>query len=78
MSVEQAITSIFETFGIEENFTPESLLSDLGFDSIMILELVVTLEEQFDFIFDDDDLLGYNFQTVSSIMDLLKKYLPRE
>lgn len=78
MSIEQAVVSAFKQFGIEENFTPETLLSELGFDSIMILELIVTMEEQFNFSFADDDLVGDNFQTVNNVMNLLGKYLPQE
>ncbi len=44
------------------------LLTDLGLESIQIVELVLSLEEEFGIEFDDDDLNPDNFQIVGSIV----------
>ena len=52
------------------------LQADLGIDSIMMVELLILLEEQFDFEFDNMDLLMDNFLNISTICKFLEsKYL---
>ena len=49
--------------------TVDTLLSDLPFDSIKFIKMVVALESEFDFEFDDEKLLFTQFQTVKSLIE---------
>lgn len=59
----------------EGEITSGTYLTDLGIDSVGILELVVSLEEQFNISFEDEDLVSANFQTIGSLLNLLEKYV---
>ncbi len=72
------LTSVFESMGIKGDVTEDSTLVALGFDSMKIMELVVLLEETFQFQLEDQDLTGTNFETVNSVLRLLEKYTVRE
>ena len=49
-----------------------ALYDECGLDSIGVIDLVVCIEEQFDFEFKDIDLELSNFATVSNIANLVK------
>ena len=53
------------------------LLDEFGFDSIMIIDLVVGLENLYNIEFDVDDLVLGNFETVAKVADIVKGYLMR-
>lgn len=57
---------------IDEN---TSLYDECGLDSVGVIDLVVCIEEQFNFEFNDTDLELSNFKTVSNIADLVKTKL---
>ena len=59
----------------EIEFTVEDNLSDLGFGSIRVLQLVVELEQLFDITFEDEDLLCENFSTINKISSCVKDVL---
>lgn len=48
----------------------DSLKDDLGLDDLDIIELVMTLEEEFDIVIDDS--VTENLTTVQSIIDFLQ------
>lgn len=71
------ICSIIEkeySISINQN---SKLLDDFGFDSIMIIDLVVELENLYNIEFDVDDLTLGNFETVAKVADIVKSYLMR-
>jgi acyl carrier protein len=41
------------------------------FDSMVIVTLIGELEEQFDIVFDDDDISSDNFETLASLTQLV-------
>lgn len=45
-----------------------------GLDSLLKVELVIALEDEFNISFNDDDLNQKNFDTVNTIMKLLVGY----
>jgi len=47
-------------------------LFHLGLDSICLLELIVELEEKFNIVFEDDELVVENFQTLSALVSYIK------
>ena len=71
----EVLNKIFKEFGIEREIEKDIELSDLGFDCIRIMELIILIEEELDIVIDDDDLVGENFETVETVIKLLEKYI---
>jgi acyl carrier protein len=69
----EILKAILET----ENISNNANLIALGFDSIMAINLIVQLEEAFDVIFDDNELLIGNFSTISQIVERVESKLAR-
>lgn len=53
----------------------DSLVSDIGFDSILILQFILRLEEEFEIDIDDDVISFELFEKVSNIVELLEEKL---
>lgn len=51
------------------------LISDFGYDSIQIIQLVVEIEKEFKMEFDDEDLTNETFLTYGSLKKTLAKKL---
>lgn len=68
---EKVINIICQAITLESDIviTVDTLLSDLPFDSIKFIKMVVALENEFDFEFDDEKLLFTQFQTVKSLIE---------
>ena len=47
------------------------LIEDLGFDSIMLLDLISQLEAEFEVVFEDEDLDLQNFSSVDHMSKLI-------
>jgi len=74
---EKVINIISQAIAQESDIviTVDTLLSDLPFDSIKFIKMVVALESEFDFEFDDEKLLYTQFQTVKSLIDYVDSQL---
>ena len=70
---EKIIKAAKETIGadLDEN---ESLIES-GVDSLALVSLIVSIEYAFDVEFSDDDLQPENLQTLSSLIELVERYL---
>ncbi len=70
---EKIIKAAKDTIGadLDEN---ESLIES-GVDSLALVSLIVSIEYAFNVEFSDDDLQPENLKTVSSLIDLVEKYL---
>ena len=66
---------IKEVIGTEEIVSEDTMLKELGYDSLKNVELVVMLEEEFDIRFDDSMLSQNNFETVSGIIHFVEESL---
>lgn len=75
--VKQCIMKIVKDNSItEDSIKDETLLSkDLGLDSIMMIELIVEIEEEFDIEIDDEDLVFEEFDHFSSLVEIVDKQL---
>jgi acyl carrier protein len=74
MSVEERVTSlIVEQLGVskEEAVTQASFIDDLGADSLDIVELVMSLEEDFDVEIPDED--AEKMQTIGDAIAYMKE-----
>ncbi len=73
MSVEEKVKNIIvEQLGVDmETVTPEaSFIDDLGADSLDIVELVMTMEEEFDLEIPDED--AEKIKTVNDVINYIK------
>ena len=52
-------------------FTEESLIKDLGIDSLDLVEMVTDLEEKLDVIISDEELTS--FKKISDVIDSITK-----
>ena len=73
MSVEEKVKNIIvKQLGVDtETVTPEaSFIDDLGADSLDIVELVMTMEEEFDLEIPDED--AEKIKTVNDVINYIK------
>ena len=73
MSIEEKVKNIIvEQLGVDmESVTPEaSFIDDLGADSLDIVELVMTMEEEFDLEIPDED--AEKIKSVNDVISYIK------
>ncbi len=73
MTVEEKVKNIIvEQLGVDaDSVTPEaSFIDDLGADSLDIVELVMTMEEEFDLEIPDED--AEKIKTVNDVVNYIK------
>lgn len=61
--------------GVDEIGSDDSLISDLHLDSIQMIALITGLENEFDFILEDEDLDMENLSTVNRLAEFVQKKL---
>ena len=66
---------ISEAATITDEIGKTDLLKDVGIDSLKLVELVISLEEDFNLRFTNSDLEPTKLLIVQDIYDLVKKYL---
>lgn len=66
---------ISEAATVTEQIEKTDLLKDVGIDSLKLVELVISLEEDFNLRFTNSDLEPTKISTVQDIHDLVTKYL---
>ena len=52
-------------------------LTDLGINSITFVKILIAIENEYDFEFDDDDLNFENFKTVSTLAKYVEDRLQK-
>ena len=50
-------------------------MTDLSIDSMLFIQLVVDIEDEFGFEFDDEDLLLELYDTMEDVINKVKKYI---
>ncbi len=65
-----AAMSLLDEGEIMEN----DMLTDIGIDSLKIVEVIMEIEDHFNIKFNDSDLDPEALDTVKSVIDLVKKY----
>lgn len=60
---------------IEEIIPETNLIKDLGFDSIIIIQLIVDIEEEFGFTIDDNDFDLDNFVIYELLLNYIESHL---
>lgn len=57
-----------------EAYQGTDMLKDHILDSFTVMELIADIEDVYKIEIDADDVVAKNFETVDSILDLVKKY----
>lgn len=74
MISEKVKECIEKCVNIRKTIDENTNLSIYGIDSLLRVQLVISLEEKFNIVFSDNDLTQNNFNTVNDICCLLKRY----
>lgn len=70
-NLEKLATIIADQLDIEESVVAEdTTLEDLGADSLALVELVMSVEEEFDIQIEDEDM--EKFKTVGDVLDYIE------
>ncbi len=70
-NLEKLTTIIADQLGIDESIVGEdTTLEDLGADSLALVELVMSVEEEFDIQIEDEQM--ENFKTVGDVLDYIE------
>ena len=78
MNIEQKLKNIIAKVATQDvdagNITEETILtSDLGYDSVQIIELIVELENEFNIEIDDDDLEIENLTIYNKLHEMIER-----
>lgn len=69
------IKRISGTDNCEENM---KLVEDVGFDSLLLVKLLIDIEDEFDIKLKQVDMDPYELKTVDSVITLVNKYVGDE
>lgn len=72
------LSLILENLDEEIEITYDIPLSNVGIDSVKIIQLVIALEEKFDFEFEDEMLSYQTLRNINSISDYVFKRLKEQ
>lgn len=73
---EQVITAVKERFHVDVVGLKTKFVEDLGADSLDIMELAMSLDEQYDINIPDNDLR--EFKTVSDVINYIREKITPE
>lgn len=69
------IEKIFSRSDASKSITADlDLIDGLGMDSVVLLELITSIEDEFGFTYEDEDLELDNFRRINVIVKNLSKY----
>ena len=75
--VKYIISEQLNVSNLEDNGKPISLVEDLGADSLDIVELIMTFEEEFNIEISEDDIDNNPILTVNDAIELVKNKIPQ-
>ena len=75
--IEQKIFEIIKKNIANEKMDILANLTDLGINSITFVKILIAIENEYDFEFDDDDLNFENFKTVSTLAKYVEDRLQK-
>lgn len=61
--------------GMQEIDEKMSLIDELGFDSLLLVTLLIEIEEEFQIQLEETDMNPYDFIYVSDIADMVERYV---
>lgn len=76
--METKMKRVFENVGIRFPEDTQLDLEEWGMDSVILLNLIVNIEEEYEIKVPDEKLLYENFSTLSTIYESVNKILQKE
>ena len=74
--IKNRVSKIIESLcGTPMERTDQSLKEDLAFDSLRMVMLLVSLEDEFSIVLDESDMNPFLLQNVEDVCLLVKKYI---
>ena len=71
----KTVIEILQTLSGENNIkSSDTLLGDLGFDSLRMVTLLIELEERLEIELQESDMNPFDLSTVADVMKLADKY----
>ena len=58
-----------------ESIGDDELLSNIGLDSVNLIYVVGEIETEYDFTFQEEELILQNFETISKIVTMIKEHI---
>ena len=71
---EKIVRCVKKLSNVDVDIEQTTSLNVYGIDSLKRVQLVIELEAEFDFAFNDEDLTQQNFETIENIQNLLERY----
>jgi D-alanine--poly(phosphoribitol) ligase subunit 2 len=74
--IKEQITEMLKDLNEDfEEYQGTDMLKDHILDSFAIMELIANIEETYEVEIDANDIVARNFETLDSILNLVKKYV---
>ena len=74
MELKKMITNMIQNGNVDEIDADTNLMTDYGFDSIMLVQLIVDIEEKFDFVFPDEYTTVDVLSKFSNLVQIINEY----
>lgn len=76
MKIYENVVEILKELSGCENISPEDHLeNDLGLDSLDLVTLLVSIEDEFEIELDESDMNPFDFETVQNVIKIIEKYV---
>lgn len=76
MKIYENVVEILKELSGCENISPaDHLENDLGLDSLDLVTLLVSIEDEFEIELDESDMNPFDFETVQNVINIIKKYV---
>ncbi|CAM3612028.1 acyl carrier protein [Marinicrinis lubricantis] len=69
------ICELLERPELSDDLMLDTQLSEVGMDSVMLVNLMVHIEQHYQIFYEDDELLEENFATIQVISDKIQEKL---
>ena len=71
MNIEERLKKIFAKVSKKTDISRDCVLKDLGLDSLDLVEVLMSIEEEFDIEFEEEEMLA--LKTVQDVYDAIER-----
>lgn len=75
MNIEERLQKIFSKVSKRTDITKDCVLKDLGLDSLDLVEVLMSIEEEFNIEFEEDEML--ELKTVQDVYNAIEKKISK-
>jgi len=65
------IAALLDQPNIESDLTNDEIVSNRGVDSVKIINLIIQIEQNYDIMFEDDEMLIENFESIDKMTAII-------